>query len=391
MNIGFVHYHAFPEGGAEKVTSNLAPYLTKKGHQIFLFVPKINEELLTDWDKQHIHFIETKSADFLATTSDKDKLIKTIQNFQINILIFVGHLGFDIEYFSKNTHCKIIFAHHGSPFWEITDLQQYLLRELSAKNKNFLSTLKHKYIKIPKILREHKENLVSAFRNAHQYTDAFVVLCEEYKNIFKKELHLPNIQKIMAISNGILPAPMDYSLTKKKQLLYVGRMSYADKRVDRLIEIWKNIYRDFPDWEFLLVGDGEDRKNLEKQAENLDRIHFLGSTKNPSPYYNEASILCMSSQFEGIPLVLLEAQQAGVIPMAFNCSAGVESILSPSWENGVLVENFSLKNYENSLRKLMSDENLRQKIQKNILQKSKEYDMEIIAEKWHQLFLSLKN
>lgn len=391
MNIGFVHYHAFPEGGAEKVTSNLATYLKEKGHQIFLFVPKVNEELLTDWDKQHLHFIETKSADFLATTSDKDKLIKTIQNFQIDILIFVGHLGFDIEYFSKNTHCKIIFAHHGSPFWEITDLQQYLLRELSAKNKNFLSTLKHKYIKIPKILREHKEYLVSAFRNAHQYTDAFVVLCEEYKNIFKKELHLPNIQKIIAISNGILPAPIDYSLTKKKQLLYVGRMSYADKRVDRLIEIWRNIYQDFPDWEFLLVGDGQERENLEKLAQNLDRIHFCGATKTPYLYYNEASILCLTSQFEGWGLVLTEAQQAGVIPIAFRCSAGVESILSPSWENGVLVENFSLKNYENSLRKLMNDENLRQKIQKNILQKSKEYDMEIIAEKWHQLFLSLKN
>lgn len=391
MNIGFVHYNEFPEGGAEKVTSNLAPYLAKKGNKIFLFVPKVNKELLKDWDKQHLHFVETKNSNYLATTSDKDKLIKNIENFKIDILIFVGHLGFDIEYFSKNTNCKIIFAHHGSPFWEITDLQQYLLRELSVKNKNFLSILKHKYIKIPKTLHERKQNLVTAFRNVYQYTDTFVVLCEEYKSIFKKELNIPNLQKMITISNGILPAPMDYSLNKKKQLLYVGRMSYTDKRVDRLIEIWKNIYLDFPDWELLIVGDGQERENLEKLAQNLDRIHFCGATKTPHLYYNEASILCMSSQFEGIPLVLLEAQQAGVIPVAFNCSAGVESILSPSWENGVLVENFSLKNYENSLRKLMNDENLRQEMQKNIINKSKEYDMEIIAEQWHQLFLKIIN
>lgn len=126
------------------------------------------------------------------------------------------------------------------------------------------------------------------------------------------------------------------------------------------------------------MGDGAERKNLEQQANDygLERIYFCGETNKPYEYYNNASILCLSSQFEGIPLVLLEAQQAGVIPIAFNCAAGVENVLSPNWENGVLIENFSMIDYENTLYQLMSDETLRQKMQQNVLKKSQEYDIE---------------
>lgn len=115
-------------------------------------------------------------------------------------------------------------------------------------------------------------------------------------------------------------------------------------------------------------------------------ICFNGATNNPYEYYDNASILCLSSQFEGVPLVLLEAQQSGVIPIAFNCAAGVESVLSPNWENGVLIEDFSIAEYENALCQLMSDASLRQQIQKNIINKAKEYNIKMIGDQWHELF-----
>ncbi|MDO4729252.1 MAG: glycosyltransferase, partial [Bacteroidota bacterium] len=101
--------------------------------------------------------------------------------------------------------------------------------------------------------------------------------------------------------------------------------------------------------------------------------------------------ICLAkvSQFESWGLVLTEAQQAGVVPIAFNCSKGVESILSPSWENGVLIENFDMKAYEEALVRLMTDEDLRHNIQKNIIEKSQLYDLEYIGEKWHHLFQKL--
>lgn len=391
MKVGFVHYSKFPEGGAERVTSNLAPYLKRRGYEIFVFASGVNESLLTESDKENISIIKVNKDDFTAPINSDNLLVSESKRLNIDILVYVGEQNFSIiiKEIAEKVGCKSIFAHHGVPFWEMVDLKENLSRELHVKNKNYFSSLKHRFIKIPQKISQKKEELISTFSEIYENSDAFTVLCEEYKNIFQKELNLDNTEKIYVLPNGILSAPISYCFKKKKQLLYLGRMSYADKRVDRLIEIWKDIYKKFPDWEFLLVGDGLERENLEKMAESLERIYFLGSTKVPYQYYNDAAILCMSSQFEGWGLVLTEAQQAGVVPIAFNCSAGVESILTPSWENGVLVDGFSVNAYKSSLCRLMKDEDLRNKIQQNILLKSQEYDMEIIAKNWDKLFQSI--
>lgn len=68
---------------------------------------------------------------------------------------------------------------------------------------------------------------------------------------------------------------------KKKQILFVGRFTYVDKRVDRLIDVWKRIYKEVPDWELLLIGDGAERQNLQQKATacNLQRIRFWAIRK----------------------------------------------------------------------------------------------------------------
>ena len=119
--------------------------------------------------------------------------------------------------------------------------------------------------------------------------------------------------------------------------------------------------------------------------EGLERITFCGK-QYTAPYYNEAAINCLSSQIEGFPLVLIEAQQAGVIPVAFACSAGVREILSPDGENGRLIPPFDLDAYAEALASLMSDESLRKQMQQNVLKKARLYNIEEIVKQWDFLF-----
>ena len=56
-NIGFVHGR-YPYGGGEKVTSNLAPYLTALGYKIFVFSSRITHEQLSEEDKRYISFVD---------------------------------------------------------------------------------------------------------------------------------------------------------------------------------------------------------------------------------------------------------------------------------------------------------------------------------------------
>ncbi|MFK8265197.1 glycosyltransferase [Capnocytophaga cynodegmi] len=389
INIGFVH-EVFPGGGAETVTSNIAKYISKEKYKTFVFTYNVNEHLLTQPDKDNITIIKINKEDLFKKPIDTNNtLVKEVNELSIDILVFVSCIEFNIKEIVENIKCKTIFSHHNTPFWEIENEKEYSLRSIYQNKKFFLSRWKNIYIKLPKKLKEVENNLLKIYLDIYNYCDICTVLCESYKNIISEKLNLLNNDKLKVLLNGIPPAPIAYNLEKKKQLLYIGRMSYTHKRVDRLINIWRNIYKDFPDWEFIVVGDGEERQNIENQARNLERIKFYDFTKNPHEFYNNASILLMSSQFEGVPIVLLEAQQAGVVPMAFNCSKGLEEILSPSGENGILIENFNMKTYEKQLRSLMKDENLRLKVKKNILEKSKQYDMEIIAQNWDELFQSI--
>ena len=168
-------------------------------------------------------------------------------------------------------------------------------------------------------------------------------------------------------------------------------MSYVDKRVDRLVSIWEEIYKKFPDWQFVLIGSGKELPNLRTMVKekNLERITFLGKVEDIFPYYNKAAIFCLSSQMEGQGTVLMEAQQAGVVPIAFDCSAGVRGILSPNGENGILVKPFDMEEYVYKLSMLMNDPQMRKDIQKNILTKAKEYSVEVIVKQWDELFKSV--
>lgn len=386
--IAFVHTH-YPNGGVEIVTSMLAKFFKQRHYSVFAFVVNLNHSLLTDHDKENIQFIQVTHDDLFNHSIKSNRLFEQINHHSIDIVIFPTNTNYISGKLKQLTRAKIIFAYHGNPFYEVEFKKQLSL----LKAETYLVLRKWYYLnyRLPKKLEKHHQILRKEFYDIHQICDAFTVLCEPYRHIFEKELNLNENNKIIAISNAINPLSQPPNLNKKQQLLYMGRISYADKRVDRLLSIWKNIHQKFPNWELLLVGDGEEREKLEKQAKNdgLEQIAFCGATNNPDKYYRNASILCLTSQFEGIPLVLLEAQQAGVIPIAFNCSEGVASVLSPNWENGVLIDDFSMSNYENALCKLMSDESLRKQLQQNVLQKAQDYDIEKVGQAWHELFTKL--
>ena len=381
-NIGFVHGN-YPYGGGEKVTSNIAPYLTDLGYKVFVFSSRINHQKISEEDKQYITFVDIGKTRLFS--HPKVSLADKVNELHIDVLVFVGKSFSALrEGIFKKTQCKCVFAHYGITFWQAENKWN----ELKAKaSKNFLNTLWYEGIKIP-LFHLSKWIKIAKYRVIYRHYHAFMVLCEAYKQELVEALKLKKDNKIIAIPIGIQPPPSAYSLDKKKQILYVGRMTYIDKRIERLVEVWRKIYKNYPDWEFLLVGEGKELPKLKQLASdyNLERITFLGRQESTFPYYNEASISCLSSQIEGFPLVLIEAQQAGVIPVAFGSSAGIREILSPNGENGMLVPPFDLDAYAETLSLLMRDTALRRQMQQKVLRKAQLYDIVAIVKQWDRLF-----
>jgi glycosyltransferase involved in cell wall biosynthesis len=194
------------------------------------------------------------------------------------------------------------------------------------------------------------------------------------------------LQNPIQITGGV-----DLSTQREKRVIFVGRLSYWDKRIDRLLSAWKLIYNDFPEWRLSIVGEGSERNTLEKYVHDngLQRVEFLGFTPNPQNMYTTSEILCLTSTIEGCPMVLLEAQLCGCATMAFDCSAGVRELLSPNWESGVYVPNGDIKAYAEALARLMSDDKLRSSIQQNGVENAKRFSPEKSAEQYHALIEQL--
>lgn len=384
IKVGFVH-ETYPFGGGEKVTSNLAPFFAKNGVETYVFACRIFPS-----DDPDIQFYQLPDSQKVSTKNNIDYLIQTINETGLDILILPGVYLKNISYLKERVRARLVFALHSKPMWEA--FNKYIVVE-ERSYKSMVKRLKWLLIQRPKykLLNTHTKSFLKLYKRTLHAVDGYVTLCDAYK---KDLLNLPGIDeesKIIAIPNSINQAPVTDLHSKEKEILFVGRLSYADKRVDRLLDIWKEVCHKYPDWTLRIVGDGPEKSALQEKAERdgLARVVFEGYRKDVTEYYKKASVICMTSSFEGWPLVLGEAQSYGVVPVAFNCSAGVAEILSPDNVNGVLVPAFDMELYTKALDRLMSNDDERKKIAEAVILKSKEYSPDIIGQKWLDLFQSL--
>jgi len=116
---------------------------------------------------------------------------------------------------------------------------------------------------------------------------------------------------------------------------YVGNLKYV-KRADKFSEIFENIALK-QEVEFLVVGDGELRKNVEKECKHKSlKVKFVGRVPNDEvPYYmNAMDVMILPSRNEGWPCVVLEAQACGV-PVVGSSNGGIPEAIG---DGGIAVE-----------------------------------------------------
>lgn len=391
MKIAFFH-ECYPFGGAEKVSSDVAQYLSTKGHTVYMFVAELREEVLLAADRRNIKFLQLPSSK-IEEYENGLFIIRIINEYSIDILVNVvqGRLLPYIADIKRHCNCKVIYSMHNTPLWEVTlrrgiKMQKYV-------NRSDFKALLWRYVIHPfeSLTNRYKREYSAMYRDVYNLCDAYLVLCDGFRDDMHRILKLdPNNNKVVAMTNPQLPRTQ-CNMDKQHKVLYVGRLSYPDKRVDRLIDVWAKLYLRFPQWELLIVGDGPARASLEQQSACLERVRFCGYTTDPELYYNDAAILALTSTYEGCPLSLCEAQQAGVVPIAFDCSAGVNAIIAPSGVNGVLVPCFDMNMFVSELANMMSNTDLRLQISRNAVVKSEQYALEKVGQMWEELFDKLLN
>lgn len=215
--------------------------------------------------------------------------------------------------------------------------------------------------------------------------DRFVVLTEEDK------AYWGNLPNIMVIPNAISGIPAGTALLANKRVIAVGRYTYQ-KGFERLVDAWHLLASRFPDWNLVIIGDGEERPLLEQRIRSygLERqVTLTRPTQEIGKVYQEASILASSSRYEGLPMVLLEAQAFGLPIVAFQCKCGPKDIVSDGM-NGYLVPEGDTAGMAQRLEILMKDEALRKRMGLKAKESALRFNEEVIMKKWMYTFQTLK-
>lgn len=227
----------------------------------------------------------------------------------------------------------------------------------------------------------------------YRHTDLYQVLSSSYVPLFSKFTGIKHPDHLMVQTNPVTLDSTDfvYSFPKKqKEIIYLGRIDYNQKRVYRVIDTWARLEKKFPDWKLTIVGDGVERKNVEKLVADYDlkRVSFEGF-QQPKPYYVRASILLLTSEYEGFPLVFAECMSFGVIPVVYDSYSAVRDIIDDG-KDGVVIpyekNGYDADKAAGMLAQIMQNDSLREMMAHAAIEKSKAYSVERIYQEWMRTF-----
>lgn len=231
---------------------------------------------------------------------------------------------------------------------------------------------------IDKWRTKQDEKIVSRF-------DKFVVLTNEDRGYWG------DLRNIEVIPNAAMLVSNGYSDVQNKRVIAVGRLDYQ-KGFDRLLQAWKMVCQNdkYADWHLDIFGQGEWKGMLQQmidEAEMNNRVCINRPTVNIGEEYTKSDMLVMSSNYEGFPMVMIEAMACGLPVVSFDYKCGPKDIISHG-ENGLLVSNGDIEGLAVAMMKLMEDEAYRKRLSDNARKIVSTYSEETVMNRWIGLFNS---
>lgn len=389
MNILFL-LKSLETGGLEVVTAVLANKFVAEGHSVYIFSFLGGKNSIAKRFDSRIDLIVAN--DYSVSKDNVDTLRKVLVDNKIDIIINQWGLPYipikTAIKAAKGLGVKIVSVYHNAPSFN-GRTQKINIALMTCENP-----LKRMMLKVVK----HVFKMITSRAMAYIYrkSDLFLVLSDCYIEDFKKFTGVKDMSRLRVMTNPITVDTDGYMYDAKKkhnEIVYVGRLDFVQKRVYRVIDTWNYLEEQFPEWRLTIVGDGEDRENLEShvKALGLRHVSFEGF-KNPVDYYKRASILMLTSDFEGFPLVLAECMSFGVVPVVYNSYAAVADIISDR-EDGIVIpfckEGYNAEEAAMMVAGIMKDETLRNNMSLAAIKKSRNYSVDEIYQRWMEIITNI--
>jgi glycosyltransferase involved in cell wall biosynthesis len=222
-------------------------------------------------------------------------------------------------------------------------------------------------------------------RGGDRRIDALLTLTEADHERWRAYVDDPSVR------TGVIPNPTPFEVGEpapltNKVVIAAGRLT-SQKGFERLVEAWVPLATSHPDWQLRIYGDGQQWDALNEQVARSgvsDRILMGGVTDQLEAELAASSVYAMSSRYEGLPMVLLEALSKGVPPVSFDCPEGPRQLID-NGVNGLLVPEGDVPALTKGLQTLMDDEDLRRRLGARALETARDYQADAVTERWLEL------
>lgn len=380
-------------GGLEVVTSVLANKFVKEGHHVdvFIFRKEEGNSIVDRFDKdvtvfqQNDYRITKDNVRALRQILIKDKIDFIINQWGLPLIpIVVARKA------SKGLGVKIFSVYHNAPS------ANGRIQSIDIKLSKTENSIKRAGLQVIRSLYKWVTSKSMAY--IYRHSDRFIVLSKGFIKEFQEFTHVMDLSKLKVLTNPVTIDSDNYTFNpdgKLKEIIYVGRLDFVQKRVYRVIDTWNLLENDYPDWQLTIVGDGPDRANLENHVKtlNLSRVNFEGF-QNPVPYYRRASLLMLTSEFEGFPLVLAECMSFGVVPFVYQSFSAVDDIIEDGKDGVILPKSdvgFDAEAMANKMAVVMNNQDKLCLMANAAIEKSKSFSLDTIVKQWEAEFVNIMN
>lgn len=349
MKVCFLEGDMSRQGGTERMTSILANALSKD-YQIWIISLRLkNMNIFFPLDNHVRHRV-------LTDVSGKTGILKQIA---------------EIHYLIKKEKIDwIINVDVGMSIYGIIAAKGTKAKVITWEHSNFFNNW--------------NSRVFPYFRRfAAKYSDVMVVLTERDRKNY--ESHVRTNRPVYVIANPVNRHSFNYD--KESTIIVSAGLLVPIKSYDRAIHAAAKVLPDYPKWKWIIFGEGPERRNLEQmimEKKLQNQIFLPGVTDHMDEQYQKAAMFVMTSEMEGLPMVMLEAKSWGLPIVSFDIMTGPSDIVRDG-VNGYLVKSYDVGEMAERIKTLIDDSQLRQNFSEHSQMDMEKYEFGNILDQWRKL------
>lgn len=355
------HIHCLRMGGAERVVVNLAERFAADGYQVAIAIEASAEDEYVLSDKVTRKYVglekDENKGRFGAFFARISKLRKYIKEEKPDMIVA----------FAKSANYRALMATAGLKFPVVVSVRNDPKRDYSSLSCRIMN----------KLFLER--------------ADGCVFQTEEARQFFGKRLRKHSTVILNPLNDKYLYTSVPEQ--HEKEIVTVGRIS-AQKNHKMLVRAFAGITEQFPDYVLKIYGGkaslytndftGEEVEELVKELHLEDKVRFMGIRDDLETLVPTAECFVLSSNYEGMPNVLMEAMAMGLPVISTDCPCGGPAALIRQRENGILIPVGDEAALKSALTEVLSDSQLRRQMSEKALEIRNRANIQVIYEQWKQ-------